>query len=196
VDASVRAAFIEHLEANGATMLSPEELRQFTPHAFDVAHCTVNRAFVGKTAAFIAEKTGLRRATPPRLIVASVTLDDLNGPYGSEKLAPIISLFTVTGEDQALSVCTRILNHQGAGHTAIVHTRDEEQARRFGETIPASRVLVNSPGSQGCIGLTTGLTPSLTLGCGTIGGNSTTDNVTFTHLLNIKRLAPNVSVQT
>jgi len=189
VDESVRAAFIQQLEAQGATLLTPDELHRFTPQAFDVAHPSVNHAFIGKSAAFIAEKTGLRRVTPPRLIVVPAGQEEINGPYGSEKLAPILSLFTVKGEEQAIALCRRILEHQGIGHTAIIHTRNETLARRFGQEIPASRILVNAPGAQGCIGLGTGLTPSLTLGCGTFGGNSTTDNVTFTHLLNIKRLA-------
>jgi acyl-CoA reductase-like NAD-dependent aldehyde dehydrogenase len=170
-------------------MLTPDELHRFTPQAFDSVHPSVNHAFIGKSAAFIAQKTGLRRATPPRLLLVPATAEDINGPYGSEKLAPILSLFTVKGEEQAIALCRRILEHQGIGHTAIIHTRSEALARRFGAEIPASRILVNAPGAQGCIGLGTGLTPSLTLGCGTFGGNSTTDNVTFTHLLNVKRLA-------
>lgn len=189
VDESVRAEFIRELEAQGATLLTPDELHRFTPQAFDVAHPSVNRAFIGKSAAYIVQKTGLRRATPPRLIVVPAVMADIKGPYGSEKLAPILSLFTVKGEDQAIALCRQILEHQGIGHTAIIHTRSEALARRFGDEIPASRILLNAPGAQGCIGLGTGLTPSLTLGCGTFGGNSTTDNVTFTHLLNVKRLA-------
>jgi acetaldehyde dehydrogenase / alcohol dehydrogenase len=189
VDESVRAAFVRELEAQGAALLTADELHRFTPQAFDLAHPAVNRAFIGKSAAHIAQKTGLRRATPPRLIVVPAGPADIQGPYGSEKLAPILSLFTIKGEEPAIALCRRILEHQGIGHTAIIHTRSEALARRFGEEIPASRILLNAPGAQGCIGLGTGLTPSLTLGCGTFGGNSTTDNVTFTHLLNVKRLA-------
>ncbi len=189
VDESVRDAFVKELEAQGATLLTPDELYRFTPQAFDLAHPAVNRAFIGKSAAFITQKTGLRRATPPRLLVVPAGMGDIRGPFGSEKLAPILSLFTVKGEDQAIALCRLILEHQGIGHTAIIHTRNEALARRFGDEIPASRILLNASGAQGCIGLGTGLTPSLTLGCGTFGGNSTTDNVTFTHLLNIKRLA-------
>jgi acetaldehyde dehydrogenase/alcohol dehydrogenase len=71
----------------------------------------------------------------------------------------------------------------------VVHTNDQRLQRRFAEEIPASRILVNSPATHGCIGIGNGLVPSLTLGCGTFGSNSTTDNVTYTNLLNIKRLA-------
>jgi acetaldehyde dehydrogenase / alcohol dehydrogenase len=75
------------------------------------------------------------------------------------------------------------------GHTAIIHAQDPRLVERFAAEMPASRILVNSPGTQGVLGLTTGLVPSMTLGCGTFGGTSTTDNVTYTHLLNIKRIA-------
>jgi acyl-CoA reductase-like NAD-dependent aldehyde dehydrogenase len=95
----------------------------------------------------------------------------------------------VAGTEQGFEVCKRLLANQGAGHTAVIHTGDEALQERFGEEVPASRILVNGPATQGCIGVGNGLVPSLTLGCGTFGGNSTTDNVTYTNLLNVKRLA-------
>jgi acyl-CoA reductase-like NAD-dependent aldehyde dehydrogenase len=113
----------------------------------------------------------------------------LQGPYGHEKLAPIVSLSTVGDEGEGLQVCRRILDNQGRGHTAVIHTHDQELIDQFGREIEASRILVNTPASQGCIGIGTGLIPSFTLGCGTFGGTSTTDNISYTHLINIKRLA-------
>lgn len=82
-----------------------------------------------------------------------------------------------------------LLRREGAVHTAIIHTASRARVDRFAQAMPASRILVNSPGAQGCCGMTTGLPPSLTLGCGTLGGNSTTDHVTYRQLLNIKRVA-------
>ena len=82
----------------------------------------------------------------------------------------------------------QILEIDGRGHTAIIYSQDQELIQRFGLLIPASRILVNAPGVQGSIGIVTKLAPSLTLGCGTFGGNSTTDNITYRHLLNVKRL--------
>jgi acyl-CoA reductase-like NAD-dependent aldehyde dehydrogenase len=128
-----------------------------------------------------------------RLIVAPVTLDAIEGPYGREKLAPVLSLFTVDGEEQGLAACKKLLDNEGLGHTAIIHTaiirtRSSKLVERFGSEISVSRILVNAGGSQGCIGIGNGLMPSLTLGCGTFGGTSTTDNVSYTHLLNIKRV--------
>ena len=117
---------------------------------------------------------------------------DSSGPadaFAGEKLAPVLSLFTVRDEEHGLEVCRALLAHTGAGHTAIMHSRNQRLIERFGEAMPASRILVNAPGSHGSGGMTTGLECSFTLGCGTFGGNSTTDNVTYRHLLNIKRVA-------
>jgi acyl-CoA reductase-like NAD-dependent aldehyde dehydrogenase len=191
VDASVYPNFIKALEASGAKVLTPDEKRRFTVQAFDAENHTVKREFVGKSARHIAEQTGLRAGDDIRLIVVPASRDDLPGPLGHEKLAPILSMFTVTGEADGLALCKRILASEGSGHTAVIHTADNELAKRFSLEMPASRILVNTPASQGCAGICNGLTPSLTLGCGTFGGNSTTDNVTFTHLLNIKRMALN-----
>lgn|GEM_PF-1694433 len=111
------------------------------------------------------------------------------GPYGRGKLAPLLSLFTADGEDDGIGLCRQILGNGGRGHTAIIHTRSERLQSSFAWQMPVSRVLVNGPGAQGCIGPGNGLMQPLTLGCGTYGRTSTTDNLTYTHLVNIKRVA-------
>jgi acyl-CoA reductase-like NAD-dependent aldehyde dehydrogenase len=189
VDASIQRTFIEMLKEHGAAVLTPDETRRLAAQVFDSETGYLQREIVGQSAKVIARSAGIHREHDVRLIVAPVPLQELSGPYGREKLVPILSLFTVNGEAEGLSVCKQLLDNQGHGHTAIIHTKNQDLAKRFGTEIPASRILVNSPGSQGCIGMGNGLTPSLTLGCGTLGGNSTTDNVTYSHLLNIKRLA-------
>jgi hypothetical protein len=113
----------------------------------------------------------------------------IHGPYEGEKLVPILSLFTVDGREEGLALCKRLLAREGAGHTAIIHTQDPHLAERYGLEMPVSRILVNTSGSQGCCGMSGGLMPSAVLGCGTLGGGSTSDNVTYTHLRNIKRVA-------
>ena len=189
VEASVLPEFLKALEANGAQILTPDEKRRFLVKAFDWEGHTVQRGLVGKSAMYIARQTDIKPKGEIRLIVIPTTMDEMSSPLGHEKLAPMLSLFTVNGEAEGLAVCKKIIGGEGSGHTAIIHTRDHQLAERYALEIPASRVLVNTPGSQGCAGICNGLTPSLTLGCGTYGGNSTTDNVTYTHLLNIKRMA-------
>ncbi len=186
---SVRAELIKGLESNGAAVLIPDEKNRLAAVIFDPESASLKRDIVGKSAEHIAGLAGIRRANPIRLLVVPVDLSEIDTAFGYEKLAPILSLFTVKNEDEGISISRRILEQQGIGHTAIIHTHDEALARRYGQEIPAGRILVNVSGSQGCIGIGTGLTPSFTLGCGTYGGNSTTDNVTYTHLLNVKRLS-------
>jgi len=188
---AIRDEFIKQLEANGAIVLTEDEKRLFTAQAFESDTKTLKRSLVGKSAAYIAEQTGIRRDKDIRLILVTIGADERKGPYGHEKLAPILSLSTVKDEEEGIQVCKQILNIEGRGHTAVIYTKNRELARRFGQEIDASRILVNAASSYGCVGIGTGLTPSFTLGCGTFGRNSTTDNVTYTHLLNIKRLAQN-----
>ena len=189
VDRLVREAFIAALKAHGAAVLSPGEVRRLAAHVIDRQTGHLRREVLGLPAQRIAWDAGIRRDTPIRLLVVPLALDGLQGPFGGEKLAPILSLFTVDGQEEGLALCKQLLNRKGAGHTAIIHTRDTHLAERYGLAMPANRVLINSPGSQGCCGISTGLTPSAVLGCGTVGGSSTSDNVTYTHLRNIKRVA-------
>jgi acyl-CoA reductase-like NAD-dependent aldehyde dehydrogenase len=186
---SIHDDFTEMLEAHGAIILRPDEKSRLTAQVFDPDIVGMKKSIVGKSAQFIADSSGIRRGKDIRLIVVPIRQDELQGPYGHEKLAPIVSLCKVNDEVEGLQVCKQILFSQGHGHTAVIYTENQELMKEFGSEIPASRVLVNGPASQGCIGIGTGLTPSFTLGCGTFGGNSTTDNVTYTHLINIKRLA-------
>jgi acyl-CoA reductase-like NAD-dependent aldehyde dehydrogenase len=188
VDEVVRDALAAELEAAGAAVLVPEEAPGFLAAVVDARTNAFRPEAIGQSAQAVADATGIVRGHPIRVIVVPGT-PDLAGPMTGEKMTPILSLFVVRGEAAGFALCKRILERQGAGHTAIIHTADAEAARRFGVEMPACRVLVNSPGVHGASGLTSGLDISFTIGCGTFGGNSTTDNVTYRHLLNIKRLA-------
>jgi len=189
VDTAVGGPFRAALEAAGAAVCSPEEAARVAAHAFDPGDGHLRRQALGQSGQAIAEAAGVRRDRPIRVLVLPVATEEVDGPLGREKLAPLLSLVSVDGTEQALEVCKRLLANQGAGHTAVIHTGDQALQQRFAEEVPASRILVNGPATHGCIGVGNGLVPSLTLGCGTFGGNSTTDNVTYTNLLNVKRLA-------
>jgi acetaldehyde dehydrogenase/alcohol dehydrogenase len=189
VDAGIATPFLAALEAAGAAVCSEEEAARVAAAVFDPGDGHLRREALGQPAQAIATAAGVGRDRPVRVLVLPLTLDQVDGPLGREKLAPLLSLFRVPGTEEGLAVCQRLLANQGAGHTAVIHTGDQALQQRFAEEVPASRILVNGPATHGCIGVGNGLTPSLTLGCGTFGGNSTTDNVTYTNLLNIKRLA-------
>ncbi|HZM95029.1 MAG TPA: aldehyde dehydrogenase family protein [Vicinamibacterales bacterium] len=189
VDAGIDASFTQALIREGAYLLTPEEAKTFTAGAMDAATKSLRPDLIGQSASDIAARFGIARPQPIRLLIVRTTAADVEGPYGGEKLAPVLSLFTVTSPDEALTLCTSLLERAGTGHTAIIHTASTARVDRFAQAMPASRIIVNSPGALGCCGMTTGLPPSMTLGCGTLGGNSTSDNVTYRQLLNIKRVA-------
>jgi acyl-CoA reductase-like NAD-dependent aldehyde dehydrogenase len=189
VDARVAADFDDALRRHGAAVLSPDETRQFHSQAVDGRFGSIRRELVGQSAAAIAASVGIGRAYPIRLLVAPASASELGAFDAGEKMAPVLSRFTVSGDTDALTLCKTLLERVGAGHTAIIHTADPARVDRFARAMPAGRILANTQGSQGCCGMTTGLDCSMTLGCGTFGGNSTTDNVTYRHLLNIKRVA-------
>lgn len=185
----MRDSFIDALRTAGAAVLSPAECDRLARVAFDERDGRLRRTVLGQAAEVIAGQAGIEVRAGTRLLVAPVPRAAVSGPYGREKLAPILSLFTADDEDDGIRLCLQILGHGGCGHTAIIHTRSEQLQLSFSQRMPVSRVLVNGRGAQGCIGLGNGLTPSLTLGCGTYGRTSTTDNVTYTNLVNIKRMA-------
>jgi acyl-CoA reductase-like NAD-dependent aldehyde dehydrogenase len=189
VDVAIEGAFSAALERHGAAVLRPQEIDQFIAAVFDAHEGHVRRDLHGLSAVRLAEIACLTIPGAVRLIVVPAARDQVAGPLGREKLAPVTSLFAVLGDDDALAISARLLDNEGAGHTAIIHTRDERRIERFSRTLHVSRVFVNGPGAQGSLGLASGLAPSLTLGTGTHGGTSTTDSVTYRHLLNIKRVA-------
>ena len=189
VDRSVRADFVAQLESQGAAVLTPEESETFLALAVDPATNRFRGETVGQSAATIAGFTEITRPFEIKVIVVPATWDGEDTPLAGEKMTPVLSLFDVTGDDEAIAFSRRLLAFMGSGHTSIVHSADADRIERFGAAMPTSRILVNSPGAHGVFGVTTGLVPSLTLGCGTFGGNSTTDNVSFKNLRNVKRLA-------
>ncbi len=189
VDQTVRDSFTAALRRAGAAVLGPADCDRLTQAAFDGRDGRLRRTVLGQAATSIAARAGIEVPPGTRLLVAPLPRQAVQGPYGREKLAPILSLFTTDGEHDGLRLCRQILSNGGLGHTAVIHTRSQRLQVSFAQQMPVSRVLVNGPAAQGCIGLGNGLTPSLTLGCGTYGRTSTTDNVTYTNLVNIKRVA-------
>lgn len=187
VEAAVEKPFVAALEGEGAAVLTAAEKARFVAQVWG-DEGALDKAALGKPAADLAARAGVERPHPIRLVVVPATADELRGPLGREKLAPIVSLFTVPNADEGVRLCQRILEGEGRGHTAVIHSRSRELIERFAREIDASRIIANMGSTQAAIGLGSSLAPSLTLGCGTFGGNSTTDNVTYTHLVNLKRL--------
>ncbi len=149
----------------------------------------INPAIVGQSPQRIAEMAGISIPSGVRALVAELTGVGPAHPLSMEKLSPILAYYEVDGWRQACELSMAILKFGGIGHTLAIHSKNESIIMEFALRKPAHRIIVNSPSTHGAIGLTTGLDPALTLGCGTPGGSITADNVTPRHLINIKRLA-------
>jgi acetaldehyde dehydrogenase / alcohol dehydrogenase len=145
---------------------------------------------VGQKATDIARAVGLSVKPDTKLLIAPIRGVGREHPLSVEKLFPVLSVYRAKSVDEALKVCVDVNHAGGLGHTAVVFSRNDEVIRKFGEVINAGRIIVNSPGSIGAIGgVYNDMVPTLSFGCGTGGGNSTTDNVNVYHYLNIKRVA-------
>src|SRR5436309_8093902 len=152
-----------------------------------------NPALVGKSAMFIAEKCGITVPAGTRVLIAPLEGVGRDYPLSIEKLCPVLSFYVVKDWREGCERCKQILRYGGMGHTMSIHSRNDQVILEFGLKKPAFRIVVNSPTTHGSIGLTTGLDPAMTLGCGGYGGNITSDNISPRHLLNIKRLAYELS---
>ncbi|HET9834176.1 MAG TPA: hypothetical protein VFP91_20775, partial [Vicinamibacterales bacterium] len=150
-------------------------------------------ALVGKSAIVIAEKCGITVPSSTRVLIAPLEGVGRDYPLSIEKLCPVLSFYVVRDWREGCERCKQILRYGGMGHTMSIHSTNEQVILEFGLKKPAFRIIVNSPTTLGSIGLTTGLDPAMTLGCGGYGGNITSDNISPKHLLNIKRLAYEVS---
>ena len=145
---------------------------------------------VGQKAADIARFVGLSVKPHTKLLIAPIQGVGREHPLSVEKLFPVLAVYRAKSVSEALRVCVDVNHAGGLGHTAVIFSRNEDVIRKFGEVVNAGRIIVNSPGSIGALGAVyNDLVPTFSFGCGTGGGNSTTDNVNIFHYLNIKRLA-------
>lgn len=151
---------------------------------------TMNPAIVGKSVAELCRLSGLK-GVPEGTRVLLVPEEGVGKgyPFSNEKLGLMLAYYVEQDEQKALERCVEILRHEGAGHTFAIHAKDDRVVERFARAVPASRVLVNTPAALGGIGATTNLFPALTLGCGAVGGSSTSNNIGPLDLVNIKRVA-------
>ncbi len=150
---------------------------------------SMNPAIVGRNAETIAALAGISIPTGIKLLVCEEEGVGPQYPFSKEKLCALMAFYTVSDWQEACELCFKLLKQGGIGHTLGIHSNNEEVIRQFALKKPVSRLLVNTPTTHGAVGISTNLTPSLTLGCGTVGGSSTSDNVDTLHLFNIRRVA-------
>lgn len=150
---------------------------------------TLNPAIVGKPATALAEMAGFSVPRDTKVLVAREQEAGPTRPYSMEKLCPVLAFFVMDSEDAVLDKAVEVLTHEGSGHTFAMHAQDEAVVRKFALKIPVSRFLVNTPAALGGIGESTNLFPALTLGCGAVGGSSSSNNISPLDLINIRRVA-------
>ncbi|HEU4938367.1 MAG TPA: aldehyde dehydrogenase family protein [Vicinamibacterales bacterium] len=190
------AALVEEVKrqfvANGAHFLSSAEI-DAVGRVLVTPQRLPNPKLVGRPATYIAQQAGISVPATTRVLIAELAGVGRDYPLSIEKLCPVLSFYVVQDWRDGCERCKEILRYGGMGHTMSIHSRNDDVILQFGLKKPAYRIVVNTPTTHGSIGLTTGLDPSMTLGCGGYGGNITSDNISPRHLLNIKRLAYEVT---
>ena len=188
VDAPVVEEVKREFVKNGGYFMSAAEM-DAVARVLLGANRLPNPALVGRPAVTIAQQAGITVPPETRVLIAELKGVGRDYPLSIEKLAPVLSFYIVSDWREGCERCKEILRYGGMGHTMSIHSRDDKIILEFGLKKPAGRIVVNSPTTHGSVGLTTGLDPAMTLGCGGWGGNITSDNISPRHLLNIKRLA-------
>lgn len=188
VEGKHREAVWTALETHGAYLCDSEQAAALEKLLI-IDGFRINADCVGQSPQKIAEMAGFSVPDSARILAAEIAGVGREHPLSAEKLSPVLSVHFVENFEQGVEACRGILNFGGRGHTCAIYSQSRENVKRFGLEMPAFRVLVNTPSPQGSTGITTNVAPAMTLGCGAIAGNSTSDNVGPLHLINIKRIA-------
>jgi acetaldehyde dehydrogenase (acetylating) len=186
---AIREQVLDECRKQGAYFLSADEITRLGSLVFLGGAHVPNTQVVGRPATTIAEMAGIK--VPPSTRVQIAQLDGIGRdvPLSAEKLSPILAFYSASNLAASIDICVRLLLHGGAGHTASVHSQSESAVKQYGLAVPAFRIAVNTSSVHGSIGYSTNLFPAMTLGCGSPGGNITSDNIGPQHLMNVKRVA-------
>jgi acyl-CoA reductase-like NAD-dependent aldehyde dehydrogenase len=172
----------------GIYLMSTEEAKKLAGLLFR-PNGALNPDVVGKPATKLAEMAGFAIPQGTKILMAREQEAGPTRPYSMEKLCPVLAFFVMDSEDAVLKKAVEVLRHEGSGHTFAMHCQDRDVIRKFALEIPVSRFLVNTPAALGGIGQSTALFPALTLGCGAVGGSSSSNNISPMDLINIRRVA-------
>lgn len=186
---AIRERVLEECRNQGAHFLSEEEIHKLRDLVFRPGTGVPNPKIVGKHATVLAELAGIKVPANTRVLIARLEGVGRDYPLSAEKLSPILAFYSAPNFAGGIEICQKLLRFGGAGHTASIHTQNEAAAREYGQKVPASRVCVNTSAVHGSVGYSTNLFPAMTLGCGSAGGNITSDNIGPHHLMNLKRIA-------
>ena len=191
VDREIKDEFERLMKQAGCYFMTAEETDRLKGSMFiEEKGCALNADIVGKSPYNIAKRAGIEIPKETKVLVLQENGVGIEYPFSKEKLSPVLAYYVVDSSEEGIELAEKLLEFGGLGHSAVIHSEDDETIRKFSEVVKAGRIIVNSPSTHGAIGdiYNTNM-PSLTLGCGTFGGNSTTANVSSVNLINIKRVA-------
>ncbi len=190
VDKAIAPKFERLMKKYGCYFAKPDEIKKLSDYCIDSEKGAVNPVIVGKPATWIAEQAGVKVPEGTKILLAKLDGVGPEYPLSREKLSPVLAYFIVDSTEEGIDRAEEMVMFHGMGHSAVIHANDEDVIQKYAATMKASRLIVNSPSSHGAIGdiYNTNM-PSLTLGCGSYGGNSVSGNVTTVNLINQKRVA-------
>lgn len=190
VDKAIAPKFEKLMKKYGCYFAKPDEIKKLSDYCIDSEKGAVNPVIVGKPATWIAEQAGVKVPEGTKILLAKLDGVGPEYPLSREKLSPVLAYFIVDSTEEGIDRAEEMVMFHGMGHSAVIHANDEDVIQKYAATMKASRLIVNSPSSHGAIGdiYNTNM-PSLTLGCGSYGGNSVSGNVTTVNLINQKRVA-------
>ena len=191
VDDEIHDEFEELMKEAGCYFLSEGETNRLRNSMFiEEKGCSLNADIVGKSPYNIAKGAGIEVPVQTKVLVLKENGVGIEYPFSKEKLSPVLAYYVVKDKEEGIDLAEKLIEFGGLGHSAVIHSEDNETIQEFAEKVKVGRIIVNSPSTHGAIGdiYNTNM-PSLTLGCGTFGGNSTTANVSSVNLINVKRVA-------
>ncbi len=191
VDREIKDEFEKLMKEAGCYFLSEDETNKLRDTMFlKEKDGALNSAIVGQSPYKIAGEAGIEVPKDTKVLVLKENGVGIEHPFSKEKLSPVLAYYVVENSDEGIDLAEKLIEFGGLGHSAVIHSEDKETIAKFSEKVKVGRIIVNSPSTHGAIGdiYNTNM-PSLTLGCGTFGGNSTTANVSSVNLINIKRVA-------
>ena len=190
VDKAIAPKFEKLMKKYGCYFAKPDEIKKLSDYCIDSEKGAVNPVIVGKPATWIAEQAGVKVPEGTKILLAKLDGVGPEYPLSREKLSPVLAYFIVDSTEEGIDRAEEMVMFHGMGPSAVIHANDEDVIQKYAATMKASRLIVNSPSSHGAIGdiYNTNM-PSLTLGCGSYGGNSVSGNVTTVNLINQKRVA-------
>lgn len=190
IDKDIYAAVKKELLDNNCYFLNPKEKEAIEKLVIDPRKCAVNPQIVGKPASFIASLAGITVPQDTKILIAELKTVGPESPLSREKLSPVLACYKADTTEEGFKRCEEMIAFGGSGHSAVIHSNDTAVRDAFARRMKVGRIIVNAPSSLGGIGdIYNHFIPSLTLGCGSYGGNSVSTNVGTANLINIKTMA-------